>query len=82
MVCPKRAIYDNPGWYSELFQLYGAYDKGVLLRRGSMEDQPQLYLNLMSVVGGAVADVQEFNRSSNKPGSTPGVKRVGRQAGR
>lgn len=76
--CPRRPIMDDPEGFAQAFQLYGLYDKGVLLEDGGFHDQPHIYTELMGIIGGAVSEAREFEMEERKRQSsskTPSAKR-------
>lgn len=51
-------ILDEGKEFWEGIRLFKQYDNGVLMYDGGIADQPQIYLDLMSVIGGAVAETE------------------------
>jgi hypothetical protein len=57
--CPRRLIKEDPIGFGRLCQLYSLYDKGVLMVEGGWLDQPNYYVEAMTVFSSALAEVQE-----------------------
>lgn len=47
--CPLSHI---PAWWKRLSRIYSAYDKGILLERGGLNDQPAIYIDVMGMISG------------------------------
>lgn len=69
--CPRRIIKEDPAAFSYVLQLYALYDKGILLAPGALQDQPYNYVEAMFVVGGAVAEIQDYYQSQSEKGKSP-----------
>lgn len=54
--CPLIHMRDNMAFYSEIFSLYSAREKGLFAEPGSYFDQPNAYNDLMSIVDIAISD--------------------------
>ncbi len=61
--CPLHHLRDNPRFYSEIFSLYGAREKGLYAEPGSYYDQPNAYNDIMAIMDGAVSDVSDEKQS-------------------
>jgi hypothetical protein len=54
--CPLRPFKEDPGTYSEYFQLYSFREKNVMAEPGGFYDQPAAYIEIMSEMDSAMSD--------------------------
>ena len=47
--CPLSFV---PKWWKKLSNIYGAYDKGILLNGGGLNNQPASYIDVMGMITG------------------------------
>ena len=55
---------DIPNWCREFAELYGHYQEGHLYRAGGIEDQPNIYLQAMSVMANAFEKARKKKHES------------------
>jgi hypothetical protein len=47
--CPLSHV---PDWWKQLSRIYSAYDKGLMLEAGGLNDQPAVYIDVMGMITG------------------------------
>lgn len=63
--CPLRPFKENPKAYSEFFQLYSFKEKNALSEPGGFYDQPNAYLEIMSIMDSAVSDSYDIDKTKD-----------------
>lgn len=53
--CPRRPLLDDPDFYSEVFWLYQAYQKGFLPEEGGLQDQATVLISSFQVIDAAMS---------------------------
>lgn len=53
--CPRRPLLDDSGFYSEVFWLYQAYQKGFLPEEGGLQDQATVLIECFQVIDAAIS---------------------------
>lgn len=61
-----RDYKENPAFYSELFKLYSFREKNVMAEAGGFYDQPNYYIDAMSEMDSALADVDNTKEGISK----------------
>lgn len=56
--CPRRPIYEDPESFSELFFLWGGYNKGFLPEPGGIYSQPAVLVEHFKTIEGALVMCQ------------------------
>lgn len=62
--CPLRPFKEDPGTYSEYFQLYSFREKNVMAEPGGFYDQPAVYIEIMSEMDSAMSDAMNPKKHS------------------
>lgn len=59
-VCPRRVVTDDSArWLS----LYPHYEKGHLLMRGALSDQPAIFIDAMALIASTIDKARAEQRS-------------------
>lgn len=64
--CPLRDYKENPSFYNDLFRLYSFREKNVMAEAGGFYDQPNYYIDVMTEMDSALADIDNTKDGISK----------------